>query len=248
LQVRRLSRPPPAFDLARTALFLDLDGTLAEIAPRPEQVGPERRRTQILSELTERMGGRVAVLTGRSLEDADRILEGAVPAMAAVHGLVRRMPQGDIVRFLPSPKLSEAMTALRALAEGDAGLLVEDKGSSIALHYRQAPGAESAVRRAVEQLAEHTGLAVQEGSMVSELRTSGPHKGDSLKAFLGEPPFAGCVPVMVGDDLTDEHAFAAAEEMGGYGVLVGPSRPTRARYRLPSVSDVLSWLDIGTSA
>jgi trehalose 6-phosphate phosphatase len=90
--------------------------------------------------------------------------------------------------------------------------------------------------------AEHS-LTVQDGAMVSELRTPGAHKGDSLAFFATRPPFSGFAPVMVGDDLTDEHAFAQAEALGGYGVLVGPRRPTRARFGLPSVAAVLAWLD-----
>jgi trehalose 6-phosphate phosphatase len=81
--------------------------------------------------------------------------------------------------------------------------------------------------------------------MVSEVRTAGPDKGDSLKEFLNVTPFAGRMPVMVGDDLTDEHAFGAAEEMGGYGILVGRPRRTAARYRLASVAEVRSWLAAG---
>jgi trehalose 6-phosphate phosphatase len=236
--------PPPPLDRARTALFLDLDGTVAEIAPRPDDVGPEPRRTALLHELIRTMDGRVAVLTGRTLEEADRILDGAVAAVAAVHGLVRRGPGGDMVSILPSPRMPQATQALNALAQARPGLMVEEKGVSVALHYRQAPDAAAVVREAAGRLAQATGLVLQDGSMVSELRTEGPHKGDSLTALMGEAPFAGCVPVMVGDDLTDEHAFAAAAALGGYGVLVGPSRPSHARYRLDSVGGVLEWLEI----
>jgi trehalose 6-phosphate phosphatase len=235
--------PPPALDLGKVALFLDLDGTLAEIALQPGDVAPTDRRTRLLRRLSEAAGCGVAVLTGRDLAEADRILDGSVAAMAAVHGLVRRSPDGAVRQVTPSPGLQVARLALASLANEVPGLLVEDKGSSVALHYRQAPGSEALVEEVAAGLVEVTDLVLQEGAMVFELRTPGPDKGDSLRAFMAEPPFAGCLPVMVGDDLTDEYAFAAAEALGGYGVLVGPARPTSARYRLPTVADVLDWLE-----
>lgn len=233
---------PPRLDRQGTALFLDLDGTLAEIEARPDDVGPSLRRTRVLAALAEAMGGRVAVLTGRTLAEADRIVGGAVPAVAAVHGLVRRGPRGGVEEPRPAPGLPQARESLRLLAE-DKGLLLEDKGTSVAIHYRARPETEAEVRAAARRVAGATGLVLQEGTMVSELRSPGPHKGDALRAFLAEPPFAGHMPVMVGDDLTDEHAFAAAAAAGGYGILVGPPRETRARFRLGSVAEVLDWLD-----
>jgi trehalose 6-phosphate phosphatase len=233
---------PPLLDADRHALFLDLDGTLAEIAPRPRDVGPAPDRTRALDAVARRLEGAVAVLTGRSLEEADRILERALMPVAAVHGLVRRLPDGGMVRVAPAPELDIARRTLSDLARGQPELILEDKEHSVAFHYRQKPEAEPAVREAVANLARSTGLTVQEGSMVCELRTRGPDKGDCLEAFLAAAPFAGRIPVAVGDDLTDEAAFRAAERLGGYGVLVGPGRETAARYRLDSVSAVLAWL------
>jgi len=238
----------PRLDPRRCALFLDLDGTLAEIAPRPGDIGPDDRRTRILRDLTEAMDGRIAVLTGRALTDADRILEGAIVAVGATHGLERRAPDGGVVAHLPSRGLAQAKAELAALAGEIEGLHLEDKGASIALHYRAIPHIERSVRAATRRLADVFGLQVQNGAMVSELRVPGPHKGDALTLYLAQAPFAGHTPVMVGDDLTDEHAFAAAAELGGYGVLVGPPRPSAARYRLASVGEVLAWLEAGSRA
>jgi trehalose 6-phosphate phosphatase len=233
--------PPLAGDEA--AVFLDLDGTLAEIAQRPDEVKPAAGRTLTLKRLHKRVGGRLAVLTGRDLSEADRILEGTVVAIGAVHGHVRRSPEGDVSRSATSPSLHLARTALRALADGVPGLVFEDKDCSVAVHYRQAPDDEALVEEVVSGLAEVSDLVLQEGSMVFELRAPGPDKGDALRAFMAEAPFRGAVPVMIGDDLTDEHGFEAAKALGGYGVLVGPLRPTAASYRLDSVADVLAWLD-----
>jgi trehalose 6-phosphate phosphatase len=113
----------------------------------------------------------------------------------------------------------------------------------VALHYRQAPAEARPVADFMEKLAREERLVVQRGNMVVELRPPGADKGDAVRAFMREPLFRGARPVFVGDDLTDEHAFAAAAGMDGAGVLVGPARETVARYRLPSVAAVAQWLE-----
>lgn len=225
------------------ALFLDLDGTLAPIAARPQDVRPDPRRTSIVERLVEALGGRVAVVTGRTLADADRILEGRVPAVAAVHGLVRRDGAGALHEHPPHPRLQEAAEALRDFARRDSGLIVEDKGLSVALHFRLARSLADAARARARKIAAETGLALQDGDMVEELRTPGPTKADSVRAFMAEAPFRGATPIFLGDDATDEDGFAAARALGGAGILVGGPRPTRARFRLPGVEGTLSWLE-----
>jgi trehalose 6-phosphate phosphatase len=238
-----LQRPPAALALAGTALFLDLDGTLAPIAARPQDVKPNPRVTALIERLAERLDGRLAVLSGRTLADVDRILERRVKTVAAVHGLVRRSAAGELTEHPPHPALAEAERGFRAFAQSDAGLLVEEKGQSIALHYRLAPGLAAEALQTAQALAEQTGLTLQPGHMVVELRTPGPSKGDSLQQFMSGPPFAGALPVFVGDDLTDEPGFSTAAALGGYGVLVGPPRPTAARWRIDGVEAVLTWLE-----
>lgn len=235
-----LPTPPVALP-PRAALFLDLDGTLAPIMPRPEQVGPDARRAALLDDLTRALEGRVAVVSGRALEDIDRILEGRVAAVAAVHGLVRRGVHG-VDRATPHADLDHVREVLRDLARGDKALLFEDKDLSVALHYRNVPSAADAVVEAAERLVRSTELVLQLGDMVVELRTPGQDKGKSVAAFLREAPFEGATPVFVGDDLTDEDGFAAAARLGGYGVLVGPERPTQATYRLNDFNAVFAWL------
>lgn len=239
---------PPMLNAERVALFLDLDGTIAEISALPGDVGPLASRTRMLGAINRALNGRLAILTGRSLEDVDRILEGAVTSVAAIHGLAHRLPDTTVIRVEASPRLAEARSAFRAMTQEEPALIIEDKGASVALHYRQVPNAEATVRDVTSRIARSTGLMVQQGSMVSELRTPGPDKGDSLRTFMGDPRFAGFQPVMVGDDLTDEPAFAVAKELGGYGVLVGPRRPTAALFRLDSVFEALAWLTPGPGA
>ncbi|MET0293947.1 MAG: trehalose-phosphatase [Phenylobacterium sp.] len=238
-----LKRPPAALALDGTALFLDLDGTLAPIAARPQDVKPNPRVTALIDRLSARLNGRLAILSGRTLEDIDRILEGRIKAVAAVHGLARRSADGELATRAPHPALDEARAALQGLAETDVGLLVEEKGLSVALHYRLAPGKAGAALALGEAVAERTGLTLQPGHMVVELRTPGPSKGDSLRQFMAAPPFEGAVPVFVGDDLTDEPGFKAAAGLGGFGVLVGPERATAARWRVDGVDAVLGWLE-----
>lgn len=241
----RSDAPPAPLALARAALFLDLDGTLAPIAARPQDVMPDPRRTGILENLMGGLDGRLAVVSGRTLCDIDRILEGRVLAVAAVHGLVRRDADGQVTQTQPHPALPEAVTALRLFAAGHPGMLVEDKVLSTTLHYRGAPANGRAARQEAERIAARTGLTLQPGDMVAELRTPGPTKGDSVEAFLAHAPFTGAVPIFLGDDLTDEDGFAAAERLGGYGVLVGPKRDTAARLRLDDVAAALAWLEAG---
>jgi len=234
---------PPSFPPASAALFLDLDGTLAPIMPRPEHVGPDKRRAMLMKRLSATLNGRVAVVSGRALDDLDRILERGVTPVAAVHGLVRRDADGQVVRSAPHAGIPDARLLLRDLARCDKGLQFEDKGVSVALHYRNAPAAGEAVIEAAERIARTTGLVLQMGDMVVELRTPGQDKGQSVAAFLREQPFMGSTPIFVGDDLTDEDGFIAAARLGGYGILVGQMRPTAASYRLKDTAAVSAWLE-----
>lgn len=234
--------PPPLLDADRIALFLDMDGVLAPIMATPEAVVADPRRTQVLRRLAVRLEGRLAILSGRTLSEIDRITDGAVASAAGVHGLERRH-QGEVLAALADPALGEAVAAFRDFARSRPGARVEDKGLSTALHYRLAPDHAHAALDLAQDLAAATGLKLQGGDMVVELRTPGADKGSALTAFMQTPPFAGAAPIMLGDDLTDEDAFAAAAALGGQGVLVGPPRATAARWRLPEQAAVLDWLE-----
>jgi len=235
--------PPAPLTLGTVALFLDLDGTLAPIVARPQDVKPDARRTALIDRLAQALHGRLAVLSGRTLTDLDHILENRVRSVAGVHGLVLRGPDGELRQVAAHPGIGRATAVLRQTAEQHPGLIVEDKGVSVALHYRQAPQYATRAHEVAQRLAAETGLTLQPGSMVVELRTPGPTKGHSLRAYMAQPPFTGATPVFVGDDLTDEDGFAAAAALGGYGVLVGPPRNTAAKATLPDVDAVMAWLE-----
>lgn len=233
---------PPGLELARDALFFDLDGTLAEIADTPDAVRLDTRMRGLLVEIVRT--GAAAVLTGRAVAEADRILDGVVPAIAGLHGLESRMAPG-VSRRQASP--GEAVRVLGARFEREiaSGLLdarLENKGASIALHYRHAPHAQARIREAAERAAQGAGLRTLAGKCVIEILPHGAGKGDALRDFMQAAPFSGRRPVAVGDDVTDESAFEAANDLGGCSVLVGPARRSAAQFRLDSVNDVRAWL------
>jgi len=235
--------PAPPSRLPRPALFLDMDGVLAPLAPTPDAVVPDARRTAVLRALAERLGGRIAIVSGRTLAEIDRIAENASASASGVHGLERRRADGSLDLADADPAVRDAVAAFQNFARTRPGLIVEDKAVSAGLHYRQAQGEAGAVEALAERLADETGLTLQAGHLVVELKTPGTDKGTALTAFMGEAPFKGAVPVMLGDDLTDEDGFRAAEALGGFGVLVGPPRDTAARHGLPDVDAVLAWLE-----
>lgn len=235
--------PPPPVALSRPALFLDMDGVLAPLAATPDAVVPDPRRTAVIRAVAERLGGRVAIISGRTIAEIDRIAENAAASASGVHGLERRRADGSLDRAEADPAVRDAVAAFHDFAQTRPGVIVEDKAVSAGLHYRQAQDESGAVAALAERLAGETGLSLQAGHLVVELKTPGTDKGTALTAFMGEAPFAGAVPVMLGDDLTDEDGFRAAAALGGFGVLVGPARETAARYGLPDVDAVLAWLD-----
>jgi trehalose 6-phosphate phosphatase len=228
--------------LSRAALFLDLDGTLAPIVATPEEVVPDPRRTAVLARAQSALDGRLAVISGRTVEEVDRILEACCPHVAGIHGLDLRLDDQRQAAE-PHPALADAAGVFEAVSNAQFGLRVEEKPLSVALHYRQAPQAEPAVTELAARLAEATGLKLQKGRMVVELKTPGADKGDAVRSFMAGTAFARAVPIFVGDDLTDEAGFSAAAALGGFGVFVGPPRETLATGRLDSPAAVLDWIE-----
>jgi trehalose 6-phosphate phosphatase len=218
------------------------------MAPGPDDVVADPRRTAVLKALDRALGGRVAIVSGRTLGEIDRIADSAALSAAGVHGLERRSRSGRVERPVPSPAVAHVVDAFQVFARDRPGVIVEDKTISAGLHYRQAPEAEQEAHTIARRLAGETGLTLQAGHMVLELKTPGSDKGGAVRAFMAEPPFLGAHPVMLGDDLTDEAGFRAARALGGFGVLVGPARPTAAEFGLADVPAVLDWLEAVAAA
>lgn len=233
--------PPPLTLADDTAFLLDFDGTLVELAEAPDAIRVPEGLAGLLDRLSLRVGGRLAIVTGRALADLDRHLGGLAIMAAGSHGVELRLPGGTASDAAQLP--GEVRREARRLAAADPGLLVEEKPGSLALHYRRTPTRAEEVSRWAEEAAARHGLRVQPGKMVVELLPRGVDKGEAVRRLMREPPFTGARPLFVGDDLTDEHAFEAALALGGGGVLVGPGRPTAARWRLPDVASVHAWLE-----
>jgi len=241
---------PPDLVIARDALFLDLDGTLVEIAEDPAAVRMNNEACLMLRALNDRVSGALAVLTGRALDAADGITGATIVPIGALHGLHIRGATGDMLaQPAPLAQLRELAANIAAeIARGSLNARLEDKGASIALHYRHAPDEEARICAFARAAAEKIGLRTLKGKLVIEILPLGAAKGDALRIFMQTPPFAGRAPIAVGDDITDESAFAAANALGGASILVGPPRITAARYRLESVNAVHAWLSRGLEA
>ena len=241
-----LPPPPPLDRLAgerEIAVFLDFDGTLVNLAHTPDAIVVPPDLGSRLRTLAKRLSGRLALISGRSLED----LGGHCPidgiACAGSHGAARRDAGG---MALGEPAVAMAPEALDALRTGarEFGLMLEAKPHGAALHYRTHPERADLARELADEVAARFEMAIKPGKGVVELTHTGADKGGAVRAFLALPPFAGALPVFIGDDVTDEDGMIACEEAGGFGILVGDRTPTTARYRLPHVSAVYEWLSL----
>ncbi|TAM47183.1 MAG: trehalose-phosphatase [Acidobacteria bacterium] len=232
----------PAFDPA-WAVFLDVDGTLLEFGERPAAVTIRPGLLTTLDVLRRRIP--LALISGRAISDLDRLFAPLRLPAAGQHGAERRSRGGRIhTANVPGAGLAGARRRLAAWARAYPRIALEDKGLSLAMHYRGAPELAAEARRAAhDELARLGGdYVLGVGQMVVEIRPKGWDKGRAVMEFMGEPPFAGRVPVVVGDDVTDEDGFAAANRLGGQSIKVGAGA-TVARWRLAGVTQVLAWLD-----
>lgn len=234
------ARPPLLAE--SEALYLDFDGTLADIALRPDHVIVHEPLPALLAALLRHLGGAVAVVTGRSLADIDAMLAPLSLPGAGVHGAELRLANGEARVLEQPPEVAAIARELRGSFADDPRIFVEDKGAAVALHYRQAPERAEECVASVARLAAAAGLQVLQGRMVVEMRRPGVDKGAALCMLALHAPFATRRPVFVGDDTTDEDGFRAAAALGGHGVKVGPGR-TAAPYRIDEVSAVHAWLE-----
>ncbi len=226
------------------ALFLDIDGTLIDIAPTPQTVKVPADLPALLGRLSRRFAGSLALVSGRSLEDIDRLFRPFRFPAAGIHGAERRDALGTLhFAGLTSEDLAPARAELRRFAARHPALLFEDKGRSLALHFRQAPELESAVRDVLEQVRLRLPLEahLQPGHGVIELKGGSASKRAAIDEFLQEPPFAGRVPIYLGDDLTDMDALNHVQSAGGIGIYVGPEAKPGLGW-LPRPAAVVEWL------
>jgi trehalose 6-phosphate phosphatase len=226
------------------AFFLDLDGTLLEIAATPDAVDADYSELQLVGRLGRAADGAAAVVSGRSLARIDQILSPLVVPAAGQHGAERRDAKGVRHRHrFRADVLRPVAVGIRSFASRHQGLVFEDKGASVALHYRLAPQlaaqAHAKVREAAEPLGDQ--VEVQGGKMVVELKPAGCDKGKAIAEFMREAPFAGRVPVFLGDDVTDEYGFRVVNAIGGHSIKVGEGESC-ARWRLKNPAAARAWL------
>jgi trehalose 6-phosphate phosphatase len=231
--------PPPSTDWA---YFLDVDGTLLEIAENPNAVRVEQSLLHLLERL-HRASGAVALISGRAISDLDRRIANRLPR-AGQHGLERRDAVGRLWLHATPPEAKDRIrAALTPWLERHPGLLLEDKGLTLALHYRQEPDLEEPLNNLMAKLIADAGgsLVMQKGKCVVEAKPANFDKGTAIEEFLAEAPFTGRKAVFIGDDLNDEHGFAVINKLGGISIKVGEG-DSCAAYRLPDVEAVRAWL------
>ncbi len=234
--------PLPPIDPERHALFLDFDGTLVAFAPTPDAITLRPGTVDRLKAISDRLGGALGIITGRRIANVDSFLTPLQLPASGLHGLETRLAGAGIEASPPSPQIATARERLGAEIRPGDRLRLEDKGGALVLHFREHPEeadrAKILARKAADGLAD---LSVVDGHAIAEIRMRGVDKAKALRRLLASPPFAGRLPVYVGDDTTDEDGFRAAAESGGFGVKVGDGE-TAAAFRLGDVFAVHQWL------
>ncbi|WDJ97199.1 trehalose-phosphatase [Xanthomonas campestris pv. incanae] len=235
---------PPLLDDA-CALFLDVDGTLIDFAHTPEAVQLLQEVRDAIARLSERLGGAVALVSGRPLSQLDALFAPLLLPAAGLHG--HELRSDAAARAAMPQDTSEWLHGLHqraaALTQRHPGVLVEDKGVSVALHWRAQPLAGPDVLAfAQQEIAQLSGYRLQPGDHVVEFVPEGSNKGLAVEQLMQQPAFAGRTPVFVGDDLTDEFGFQATNRLGGWSVLVGDRAQTDARFRVSGTAAVHAWL------
>lgn len=222
------------------ALFLDIDGTLLDLAEVPDAIVVPPVLPASLEIASRRLGGALALVTGRSLSYADALFSPFRFPIAGLHGAELRRPDGRVAKAETTAAFEALKADLRKETEGLEGVLVEDKGAAVAAHYRLAPQRQAQVEPIMERLLTKAGpnWALQRGKMVLEIRPASADKGQAVEAFLSMPPFVGRRPIAIGDDVTDEAMFRVANRQGGLSVRVGAFLETAATLTLPSASAV----------
>lgn len=229
-------------DHGPVALFLDFDGTLVEIASGPDAIDVPADLARRLDQLRGRMNGRLALVSGRSLDNLADFLGPTELHRAGSHGAHILAPDGTVLRG--AKPLPQAVLDAIAGFTDEHGLLYEKKPHGAAIHFRNRPDLEGEAHAFATALAHDNTLATKTGKCVIELVQPGADKGGAVKLLMQTHTFAGAIPIFIGDDVTDEDGFRACDELGGFGILVGNRDVSSARYRLPHVKDVYEWLNL----
>ncbi len=226
------------------AFFLDIDGTLLALAATPAGVTVDSGLKQTLVQLRTATAGAIALISGRPIGEVDRLFAPLRLPIAGQHGMERRDHDGVLHRYAtPSRRLDEIRNRLAPLVARHPGLLLEEKGLTLAIHYRQVPSLGGHLHRLLREWVNSAeDLRLQPGKMVVEIIPMGRDKGSTITQFMSETPFRGRIPVFLGDDVTDEYGFSVVNAMAGHSIKVGPGR-SAARWRLPDVHAVRSWLE-----
>lgn len=223
-----------------TALFLDFDGTLAPIQDDPETVALPDGGASVLEAVAAQLAGALTVISGRDIRDLSRRVPHAL-WRAGGHGLEVCAPGEAPAEAQPHGPAALAARLAEAVA-AHSGTRLEPKGAVFAVHYRAVPDAGPSLQAALAEVARETeDYTLQAGKMVFELKPSAANKGKALARMMQAAPFAGRMPIMVGDDTTDEDAMRVAMELGGTGIKVGEG-DTVAAHRLAAPGDVFTWL------
>jgi trehalose 6-phosphate phosphatase len=226
------------------ALFLDVDGTLLDIAPVPEAVKVPEGLGPALSALHRRLNGALAIVSGRPIRQIDQLFKPLVLPASGEHGFeIRRIPHQKVEQFQPPTTLNLLRPGVTALARKILGVTPEYKTGTIALHYRQVPQQAVPLRAAIEEMiaAYAEDFEIQPGKMVFEIKPRNVDKGRAIAQMMMAPPFESRIPVFVGDDDTDQHGFEAVRKLGGRAIHVGAGHPA-ADTALPTPAHVRAWL------
>jgi len=236
-------REPPVPEGRKCCLFLDIDGTLLDIAPTPDAVQVDQSLRSLLRALERACDGALALISGRTIPDIDDLFEPLFLAAAGVHGCERRDALGHWLRpaFLNS-RFHRFRDLLRNALLPLEALLLEDKHCAVAVHYRGAPQLEGPLRAILDRLTPFIpdGHELIEGDEVIEVKPASHNKATAIEAFMQEAPFAGRFPIFIGDDLTDQDGFAAVRRHDGMAIAVGSN--VNSEWRLDDPAAVRRWL------
>jgi trehalose 6-phosphate phosphatase len=243
-----MSRPAPSLpaDLKKTAILLDVDGTILDIAPTPREVFVPHALRDALARLWQRTGGALAFVSGRPVSELDLIFSPLqLPAIGG-HGAELRIVSGETAEPSRLPSLdAKVKRQFAAIAEAAPGIILEDKGYSLALHYRLAPDKERVVRQAAARICAalgDTSIELLPGKLVVEIKQTGVTKATAVRELMTHPPFAGRRPIFIGDDVTDLSVFEIVPDFDGVSICVGPM-VSGVDFCFEQPVDVRRWLE-----